>query len=112
MTIRVVLGLLAIVGSTWGLAHEQYKDYYHGTVSGYDFHEYHLQLIKGDRLTAVLKSTKLEVIIFKPIAKILTNNEPFKIEQSGAYTLRVLMPRVFARRKLQLDYQLSLTIDR
>ena len=50
--------------------------------------------------------------MFKPIAKILTNNEPFKIEQSGAYTLRVLMPRVFARRKLQLDYQLSLTIDR
>ena len=75
MTIRVVLGLLTIVGSTWGLAHEQNKDYYHGTVSGYDFHEYHLQLIKGDRLTAVLKSTKLEVIMFKPIAKILTNNE-------------------------------------
>jgi hypothetical protein len=109
---RAVLVLIAIVGSTYGMADEQNNDYYHGTVSGYDFNEYHLQLIKGDWLTAVLKSPKLEVIIFTPISKNLTHGEPFEIKKSGEYTLRVLMPRVFARRNLQLDYQLSLTIDR
>ncbi|MBT6100688.1 MAG: hypothetical protein HOH40_04265 [Oceanospirillaceae bacterium] len=73
--------LIAIVGSTYGMADEQNNDYYHGTVSGYDFNEYHLQLIKGDWLTAVLKSPKLEVMIFTPISKNLTHGEPFEIKK-------------------------------
>ena len=76
--------LIAIVGSTYGMADEQNNDYYHGTVSGYDFNEYHLQLIKGDWLTAVLKSPKLEVMIFTPISKNLTHGEPFEIKKVGS----------------------------
>jgi hypothetical protein len=70
MTMRAVLGLIAIVGSTWGMAHEQNNVHHQGTVSGYDFNEYHLQLIKGNRLTADLENPKLDATLFKPIENI------------------------------------------
>ena len=107
-----MLGLIAFFESTWCMAKEQYNCNHQGTISGYLFHEYHLQLMEGDKLTAGLKNTKLDVIILMPISTTLSNGVPFEIKKSGEYTLRVLMPRVFARRKLQLDYQLSLSVDR
>jgi hypothetical protein len=97
MTMRAVLGLIASVGSTWTMTHEQHNEYDHRTIAGYDFNEYHQQLIKGDRLTADLKSPKIEVILFEPMAKTLTHSELFEIKHSGEQTLRLLMPRVFVR---------------
>tara|TARA_B110001469_G_scaffold34754_1_gene34995 strand:+ start:854 stop:1021 length:168 start_codon:yes stop_codon:yes gene_type:complete len=52
------------------MAHEQNNVHHQGTVSGYDFNEYHLQLIKGNRLTADLKNPKLDATLFKPIENI------------------------------------------
>ena len=64
---RAVLVLIAFVGSTYGMADEQNNDYYHGTVSGYDFNEYHLQLIKG-AIRALSKYMHLRTHVCMPAA--------------------------------------------
>ncbi len=91
---------------------QNYQQTHQGSISGYAYDEYKLQLHKGDSLTANINIQQLEVIIFAPTNLTLTNQKPVEIKSEGEYIIRVLMPRALARRNKEYQYQLSLTVTR
>jgi hypothetical protein len=87
-----------------------YQQTHQGKILGYAFDEYNLQLLRGDKLTANLNTSKLEVIIYSPINMTINHQQPIEITSDGEYILRVLMPRASARKSEEHQYQLSIAI--
>ncbi len=111
---RLIAILMLVLGAL-GCASQQGTQtrelVYQGNITGYDFDEYKLSLNTNDKLTANIDVRQLDVIIFNPMSLTLENDKPVTITQSGEYTLRVLMPRAFARRGESYDYRLVVSID-
>lgn len=80
-----------------------------GVVSGYSFDEYKLNVRAGEVITSYIDTDKLDVIVFAPESAILQNSQPYIAKQTGEYTLRVLLPRAFARRAGSYPYKLTVT---
>lgn len=80
-----------------------------GVVSGYSFDEYKLNVQAGEVITSYIDTDKLDVIIFAPESATLQNSQPYIAKQTGEYTLRVLLPRAFARRAGSYPYKLTVT---
>ncbi len=108
--IQVILLSFLLMACTSTHNKHGYQQTHQGKISGYAFDEYNLQLLKGDKLTANLNTSKLEVIIYSPINMTINNQQPIEITSDGEYVLRVLMPRAAARRSEEHQYQLSIAI--
>ena len=110
--IQVILLSLLLMACSSNNPPQDYQQTHQGSILGYAYDEYKLQLHKGDSLTANINIQQLEVIIFAPTNLTLTNQKPVEIKSEGEYILRVLMPRALARRNKEYQYQLSLTVTR
>ena len=87
------------------------EQHHQSTILGYQYDQYPLKLKQGDKLTIYINSDKLDVILFSPINLDLQNGQQITISESGDYQLRVLLPRAFARRNIEVQYQLDIAVD-
>ncbi|WP_066018103.1 hypothetical protein [Endozoicomonas atrinae] len=111
-TLSGLLLLFVLSGCTLNQQQGDYQIIHEGKISGYAYHDYALKLARNDRLTIDINTPALDVIIVAPVEAALENNQPFTVLTDDEYTLRVLMPRAFARRNETYQYQLSITVDR
>jgi flagellar basal body-associated protein FliL len=111
--IQMILVVLILLGGCFSNQQDSgFKQLHQGKISGYDFDEFKLQLVKNDKLSANINTDKLDVIIYSPINITLENQTVIDITSTGEYLIRVLMPRAFARRKEAYEYRLSLAVVR
>ena len=85
-----------------------------GQLKGYDYCDYIVQAAKGQRLRTVLSGknrNRVQAALFGPLERVLNDNEPVVLPETGQYTVRVLMPRTFARRGRTASYRLHIKID-
>ena len=111
-TFSGLLLLFVLYGCALNQQQGDYQVVHEGKISGYAYHDYALKLARNDRLTIDINTPTLDVIIISPVEMPLENNQPFTVLKDDEYTLRVLMPRAFARRNETYQYQLSITVDR
>jgi flagellar basal body-associated protein FliL len=111
--IQMILVVLILLGGCFSNQQDSgFKQLHQGKISGYDFDEFKLQLVKNDKLSANINTDKLDVIIYSPINITLENQTAIDITSTGEYVIRVLMPRAFARRNEVYQYRLSLAVVR
>jgi hypothetical protein len=85
-----------------------------GQLKGYDYCDYIVQAAKGQRLRTVLSGknrNRVQAALFGRLERGLNDNEPVVLPETGQYTVRVLMPRTFARRGRTASYRLHIRID-
>lgn len=105
-----LLACLALFNA--GCAHQAHQagttHTHKGNIVAYAYDDYAINLAKDDTLSVNIDTDKLDVIIYSPIELALENNKPVRVQSAGEYTLRVLMPRAFARRGEAYDYTLTI----
>lgn len=119
LIIHFTLGLLLLSGCARdnqslgekAAQREVHQESYQGNITGYAFDEYKLQLATDEILTTNIDVRQLEVVVYSPVNVTLYNDQPLAIEADGEYTLRVLMPRAFARRGDSYNYRLLVQIE-
>jgi hypothetical protein len=85
-----------------------------GQLKGYDYCDYVVRAAKDQTLRIVLSGknrNRVEAVLVSPLERSLIDNEPVVLPETGPYTVRVLMPRTFARRGRTASYRLRIQID-
>jgi hypothetical protein len=85
-----------------------------GQIKGYDYCDYIVRAAKDQGLRVALRGknrNRVEAVLFGPLERGLSDNEPVVLPETGPYTVRVLMPRTFARRGRSASYRLRIQID-
>jgi hypothetical protein len=92
-----------------------------GSISGYTFDEYSIQGKQGQALTLMVKQKAqhgallLEAVVFSinghPPSRIIAAWKNRRLDESGEYVIRVLMPRTYARKNLTAAYTLVVTLN-
>lgn len=85
---------------------------YSGRVAGYDYCDYVFTASAGQTLTVAVSgrhSNRLTPVLFDPEQQV-DLSEAVTLDRSGRHIVRVLMPRVFARRGNSVSYKVTITI--
>jgi hypothetical protein len=87
---------------------------YTGHLAGYGYCDYVFTASAGQRLQVSLRgrrSNRLEArLVDAGQEALLSGDSPVSLSQTGEHTVRVLMPRAFARRGYAVSYQVTITI--
>lgn len=95
---------------------------YHGKVSGYGYDQYHLKAKKGQLLKIIATSDRRNSEVYLLNKELpgpvnlgsdslsMDDNGNFVIPYSGAYQIRILQPRSFARRGEKFNYVIQMSI--
>ncbi|AZN36614.1 hypothetical protein [Iodobacter ciconiae] len=99
-----------------------YSATYKGKISGYGYDQYHLKAKKGQllKITATSASKNMGVYLFNKElpdsvdlstgSLSLDTNGNYVLPHSGAYQIRILQPRAFARRGEKFSYVIQVSI--
>ena len=109
-TTLYTISLLALILLESCTSQQAYNNTYTGSISGYAYDEFALDLKTGNTLSIDISEPALEVIIVAPISLNLAHHESVPIMKSGQYIIRVLLPRAVARRNKSYPYQLIMHI--
>lgn len=87
---------------------------YSGEVAGYDWCDYLFEAGAGQGVTVAFagrRTNRLEAHLMDPGQEVpVPEGTPVTLESGGHHTLRVLMPRTFARRGARVRYRITLAI--
>lgn len=81
-----------------------------GAIQGYQYSDYIFHGKAGQELTTWNSGKQTDTVLQGPMEKILMDGEPLTLPQTGAYTLRVLLPRAFARKNVNNTYTLKVAL--
>lgn len=83
---------------------------YQGTITGYNYDTYYFDAKQGQSVTISIKTPHHANAFLYGYDDFFTN-QPYVLPQTGKYEVRVVQPRVFARRGKKSDYSLSITVQ-
>jgi hypothetical protein len=85
---------------------------YAGHIAGYEYCDYVFTASTGQTLTVAVAgrhSNRITPVLFGPDQQADLSG-PLKLERGGRHTVRIVMPRVFARRGIAVDYKVTITL--